>query len=174
MTAAKEMNVIARLPDCAGQAADAVSACTQVKMEDVPKLQKHPKKIPSESVQIYGYVFHDTSGQNLGQTLKTQCFLLNEICTDIHLLASFWEDGSWKFYWDVDRKKYQIGNVCVCIESRDYSFPHTWMTKKDRRQQNMDPMWKNGSNLSILESQHPFLTTCIWEVVNVNANRTKL
>ena len=130
MTAAKEMNVIARLPDCAGQAADAVSACTQLKMEDVPKLQKHPKKIPSESVQIYGYVFHDTSGQNLGQTLKTQCFLLNEICTDIHLLASFWEDGSWKFYWDVDRKKYQIGNVCVCIESRDDSFPHTWMTKR--------------------------------------------
>ena len=31
MTAAKVMDIISRLPGCAGQAADAVSACTQVK-----------------------------------------------------------------------------------------------------------------------------------------------
>ena len=35
MTAAKIMDVISRLPGCDGQAADAVSAYTQVKMEDV-------------------------------------------------------------------------------------------------------------------------------------------
>ena len=40
MTAAKVMDIISRLPGCAGQAADAVSACTQVKMEDTPKLLK--------------------------------------------------------------------------------------------------------------------------------------
>ena len=40
MTAAKVMNVIARLPGCAGQEADAVSAYTQVKMEDAPVLFK--------------------------------------------------------------------------------------------------------------------------------------
>ena len=43
MTAAKVMDIISRLPGCAGQAADAVSACTQVKMEDAPKLLKIPK-----------------------------------------------------------------------------------------------------------------------------------
>ena len=37
------LDVIARLPDCAGQAADAVPAYTQVKMEDAPKLLKIPK-----------------------------------------------------------------------------------------------------------------------------------
>ena len=37
MTAAKVMDVIARLPDCDGQAADATSAYTNVKMEDVRK-----------------------------------------------------------------------------------------------------------------------------------------
>ena len=37
MTAAKVMDIISRLPGCAGQAADAVSAYTQVKMEDAPK-----------------------------------------------------------------------------------------------------------------------------------------
>ena len=43
MTAAKIMDIISRLPGCAGQAADAVSANTQVKMEDAPKLLKIPK-----------------------------------------------------------------------------------------------------------------------------------
>ena len=43
MTAAKAMYVIARLPRCDGQAAGAVSANTQVKMEDAPKLLKIPK-----------------------------------------------------------------------------------------------------------------------------------
>ena len=41
MTAAKVMDI--RLPGCAGQAADAVSSYTQVKMEDAPKLFKIPK-----------------------------------------------------------------------------------------------------------------------------------
>ena len=43
MTAAKVMDNISRLPGCSGQAADAVSAYTQVKMEDAPKLLKIPK-----------------------------------------------------------------------------------------------------------------------------------
>ena len=43
MTAAQVMYIISRLPGCAGQAADAVSAYTQVKMEDAPKLLKIPK-----------------------------------------------------------------------------------------------------------------------------------
>ena len=38
MTAAKIMDIISRLPGCDGQAADAVSAYTQVKMEDAHKL----------------------------------------------------------------------------------------------------------------------------------------
>ena len=43
MTAARVMDIISRLPGCAGQAADAVSAYTQVKMEDAPTLLKIPK-----------------------------------------------------------------------------------------------------------------------------------
>ena len=41
MTAAKVMDI--RLPGCAGRAADAVSAYTQVKMEDTPQLLEIPK-----------------------------------------------------------------------------------------------------------------------------------
>ena len=43
MTAAKVMDIISRLPGCSGQAADAVSAKTHVKMEDAPVLFKIPK-----------------------------------------------------------------------------------------------------------------------------------
>ena len=43
MTAAKVMDVISRQPGCAGQAADAVSAYTQVKVEDAPKFHKNSK-----------------------------------------------------------------------------------------------------------------------------------
>ena len=43
MTAAKDMDIISRLPAYAGQAADAVSAYTLVKMEDAPKVLKIPK-----------------------------------------------------------------------------------------------------------------------------------
>ena len=42
MTAAKVMDIISRLPGCAGQGADAVSAFSHVKMEDAPKLSKIP------------------------------------------------------------------------------------------------------------------------------------
>ena len=43
MTAAKVMDIISRLPGSAGQAADAVSAYTEVKTEDAHKLLKIPK-----------------------------------------------------------------------------------------------------------------------------------
>ena len=83
MTAAKVMDIISRLPGCAGQAADAVSAFTQVKMEDAPKLLK----IPNRNVQTFGFVYHDTNGQNHGPVWKTQSFLLNEIC-----MVILWQD----------------------------------------------------------------------------------
>ena len=43
MTAAKVMDIISMLHGCSGQAADAVSAYTQVKMEDAPSSLKIPK-----------------------------------------------------------------------------------------------------------------------------------
>ena len=43
MTAAKVMDIISRLPGCAGQAADAASAYTQVKMEDAPFVIENSK-----------------------------------------------------------------------------------------------------------------------------------
>ena len=56
MTAAKVMDIISRLPGCTGQAADAVFAYTQVKMEDVPKLLKIPKsECPDTWIRLSRY-----------------------------------------------------------------------------------------------------------------------
>ena len=57
---AKIMDVLARLPGCDGQAADAVSAKTQMKLEDAPRMLRIPK---SE----YGYVFHSLMAQIMGK-----------------------------------------------------------------------------------------------------------
>ena len=43
VTAAKVMDIISRVPGCNGQATEAVSAYTQVRKEDAPKLFKIPK-----------------------------------------------------------------------------------------------------------------------------------
>ena len=53
MTAAKIMDIISRLPGCDGQAADAVSAHTTVKMEDALTLLKLPKsERPDRWIQL--------------------------------------------------------------------------------------------------------------------------
>ena len=53
MSAAKVMDIISRPPGSAGQAAGAVSAETQVKMEDAPTFLKIPK---SECPDIWMYL----------------------------------------------------------------------------------------------------------------------
>ena len=84
---------------------------------------------PSEDL-ICGYVFHDTNDPNHGHILKIQWFLSNEICTDIHLLASCGKDNLKKICWDLDGKKFRIVKFSVFIDKKDYSCRYTWMTSK--------------------------------------------
>ena len=64
------MDIISRLPGCDGQVADAVSAFTQVKMEDSHNLLKIRNRI----VQTFEFVYHDTNGPNHGPVSKTPLF----------------------------------------------------------------------------------------------------
>ena len=57
MTAAKIMDIISRLPDCDGQAADAISASTQVKMEDAHKI------IENSKIGVSGHLDSSTTTQ---------------------------------------------------------------------------------------------------------------
>ena len=108
MTAAKVMDIICRLPGCDGQAADAVSAYTQVKMEDPPKLLKIPT---SECPDIW-FVYHDTNGLNHGPVSKTQLFLLNGICTVI--LWHVWLGKGFQLGMLIRTPTKRIFLICVC------------------------------------------------------------
>ena len=87
MAAAKIMDVIARLPGCAGQATDAVSAYTQAKLEDAPRLLKSPK---SECTDVWIRVARHKC-QNQGTELKIPWYLLNETFHGHPLAGLLWE-----------------------------------------------------------------------------------
>ena len=94
MTAAKVMHVIARFPDCDGQAADAVSAYTQVKLEDAPRLLKIPE---FESADVWIRLPPHKWPKSL-EKWKIPWYLLNEICTIIHYQDCYGKDISKKRY----------------------------------------------------------------------------
>ena len=83
MTAAEIMDIISRLPGCDGPAADAVSAFTQVKMEDAHKMFKNSQ------IGMSRHLDSSTTTQmaKIMVQWKTQLFLLKGICTVI-----FWQD----------------------------------------------------------------------------------
>ena len=152
MIAAKVMDIISRLPGCAGQAADAVSAYTQVKMEDTLKLLKIPK---SECPDIW-FVYHDTNSQNHGPVWKTQLFLLNGICTVI-LWQDYDEKGNLrKSYCSTFGRRFPIGNAYSYTVKKGCSYLCVWMTSnRQERNKILFRCGKYSIKKSISENQHP-------------------
>ena len=107
MTAAKVMDVIARLSGCAGQAADGISAYTQSKMEDAPTLLRIPKsECPDFWIRLPPHKW-----PNRGPAWKIQSFLLSEICTVILYQDDYGKGNSRKLFLNMVGKKFQIGNA---------------------------------------------------------------
>ena len=100
------MDIISRLPGCSGQAADAASAYTQVKMEDAPSLLKIPL---SECVQICGYVYQNTNGSSYGHPLAGPPW---ERQFEKVMLEHGWEKVPNSECLFVDREK---GYSCLCL-----------------------------------------------------------
>ena len=159
MTAAKVMDIISRLLGCAGQAADAVSASTQVKMEDAPKLlpdtwirlprHKWPKSwssmedpvVPLER-NLYG---HPLAG------------LLWERQFEKILLQHGWETvPNWECFF-VHREKGSFLSVYVDD------------IKLAGKKQNTNPMWgKYSIKKSIWENQHLSWIMYTWAALKDN------
>ena len=139
MTAAKVIDIISRLPGCAGQAADAVSAETQVKMEDASKLLK----IPKSECQKFGFVHHDTNRLNHGRIWTIQSFLLSEI-----RMVILWQD----YYGKGNLKKILLKYCWEKVSNWECLFVHRDKglslsvyvddIKLAGKKQNIDPMWK--------------------------------
>ena len=126
MTAAKIMHVIARLPGCGGQAADAVSAYTQVKWRVLPDCSKFLNR----NVQMFGYVFHDTNGQNHGKRLTLPWYFLNETCTVIHWPDCCGKENSKRFMRTWMGENSELGIYVRSSENKAYVCQCTWMTSK--------------------------------------------
>ena len=108
MTAPNVMDVISRLPGCAGQAADAMSAYTQVKMEDAPPLFKIPKS-ECQDIWIRLPVLHERNlyGHPLaGLLLERQ---LEKVLLD-----------------HGEKKSSKLEILCPLTEKRDYSCLCMW------------------------------------------------
>ena len=169
MTAAKVMDVITRLPDCAGQVPDTVSAYTQIKMEDAPKLLKIPK---SE----FPYIWIRLPRNKWSKPwldIEHQWFLSNEMCTDVHWRTSCDKDNSKKFYRDLDDKKCRIWNICSSKTRIVFIGIRGWHQNDLKKTEISLSCGRNGWNLLILGIQHHFLTTYTWDALNVNAIRTR-
>ena len=134
MPAAK---VMMALQDCQtdGQAADAISACAQVKMEDPPILLRIHK---SERPGIW-ILFHNTDGQNQCRTSTTQRFsqtkpVRTPICrTKVGKKVRKDSLGSGM------GKGTESGNAHLFTENKVYSYRYTWRTGK----------WKERSRIRL-------------------------
>ena len=145
MSAANIMDVIARLPSCEGQAADAVSAYTQVKLLDAPDCSQ----FQSQNVQTCRYVFHDikwpNSWTNVEGTFWTK-FIWSSVSRDCSE-----KDNSKKL---LDGRKYQIGE-CMFVHWKQELFLSVFADdiKMTGKKQNKAPMWKKlMKNVDLEES----------------------
>ena len=71
-------------PDCQG-AQDKQLTQYLLKPRSKWKMLQNYWKFQNRNVQTFGFVYHDTSGQNHGPVWKIQSFFLNEICMVILL-----------------------------------------------------------------------------------------
>ena len=136
MTAAKVMDIIYRLPGCAGQAADAVSAKTQVKMEDAPKLLKIPK---SGKVQTFGFVYSAKSWSSMEDPVVP----LERNLYGHPLQGPLWERQFEKILLKHGWEK--VPNwECFLVHREKGLFLSVYVDdiKLAGTKQNIDPMWK--------------------------------
>ena len=143
MTAAKVMDIISRLPECAGQAADAVSAYTQVKMKDAPKLLKIPK---SECPDIWSRLPRYTWPKSWS-SIEDPVVPLERNLYGHPLAGLLWErqfeNIPLKYGWE------KVSNwECLFVHREKGLILSVYVDdiKLAGKKQNIDPMWKVLNN----------------------------
>ena len=176
MTAAEVMDVIARWPDCDGQAADAISAYTQGKLEDAPRLLRIPtSKCPDVRIRLPRHKC-PTSWANIEDPVVP--FERNLYGHPFARLL--WEEQlEEKLYWNSDGKNTKRKpKVWMYVRSSNTTVIKRLFSVDDIRnvgkKQNMAPMWKKLLKKRWSWWAHIISWSCIfWDVLNVNAKRTK-
>ena len=139
MTAAKIMDIISRLPGCNGQAADAISAYTQVKMEDAHKLLKIPKsECPDIWIRLPRHKWPKSWSSMEDPVVPLERNLYG------HPLAGLlWERQFEKILFKHGWEKFPN---CECLfvhrEKGLFLSVYVYDIKVAGKKQNIDPMWK--------------------------------
>ena len=139
---------------------DAVSAHMQVKKwRTLPALLKPPEV----GMQTSGYVHDDTSGPNLGPTVKTQLFFLGDICMVTRLQTSqqCLTCGSLAKTSKLIKRKL-LRRECMFVHQNQRFFfsDNVDDIKMAGKKQNLFPMWKKmklvdlGEPTSFLDNVH--------------------
>ena len=138
MTAAKVVDIISILLGCDGQAADAVSASTQVKMEDAHKLVKIPKsECPDMWIRLPRHKWPKSC-----PVWKTQSFFFSGICTVIFCLDCCGK-GDLKILLQHGWEKVSKWECLFRHHEKSYFYLCTWMAPKVAgKKHNIDPVWK--------------------------------
>ena len=170
MTAAEVMDVISRLPDCDGQTADAVSACTQVKIEHAPKLLKIPKpECPDIWIRLPRHKW-STSWSNIEDPvdpLERNLYGRSPTCSSLvgktirgSSIGTKIEKST-ELGMSACSSKTRIILICVC----------GWL-KLSGKKQNLHPMWTIKK--SIWENQHLSLIMKTWAALKDHVKWAKI
>ena len=98
-------------------------------------------KNKSQSVRIYGDVFHDTIGQNRGQASKTRGSSRTNFERTLRLLASCGKDSLRRFNLKMNGKT-ELGMSIGSPKSGIVPAGSLCYKKKAGRKQNVTPTWK--------------------------------
>ena len=141
MTAVKVMDIISRLPGCAGQAADAVSADTKVKMEDAPKLLKIPKsECPDIWIRLPRHKWPKS-----WSSVEDPVVLLERNLYGRPLAGLLWERQFEKILLHHGWEKVSIWE-CFFVHREKGLFLSVYVDdiKLAGKKQNIDPMWDSA------------------------------
>ena len=154
----KKVAVIASLPVCDGQAADAVSAYTQVKLEYAPRSLKIPK---SECPDVWIRLPRHKWPKSWANIEDPVVLLERHLCGD-PLAWLLWERQFEEALLELGWEKFRIGNVCSFIEKKKgYFCQCMWMTSKRLEKSRIWlPCGRNWWKMWILTNSHHFLTMC--------------
>ena len=139
MTAAKIMDVIARSPGCDGQAADAVSAFSQVKMEDPPRLLRIAK---SECPDVW-ILLPRHKWLKSWSIIEDPVVLLKRKLIIRTPFSSCGKDNSRKLWWNFHGKKVPKLGMPFCSSKTKTSYRYTWPSKWLERSRMWLPCGRN-------------------------------
>ena len=158
MTAAKIMDIISRLPGCDGQPADAVSAYTQVKMEDAHTLLKIPEsECPDSWIRLPRHKW-----PKLWSSMEDPVVPLERNLYGHPLAGLFWERQFEKVLLKHGWEK--IPNwECLFVHREKRLFLSVYVDdiKLAGKKQNLDPMWKILNKEVDLGEPASFFGSCI-------------